>query len=568
MLKKINYSLIITLFVTIFTVAYASFTTTGKVHKFGKEIVPIVADMEIMNKDGEYVPVEGYEKASYNVKAMDGKAYFRYKLADEYKPGMAIAIRNTEAAVKISIEDKKIIKYADYSFKFKSSIGRYNIFDIEKQYLGKYVYIEFDNNGTSDDISFNEAYLGQSEDILEYFGKSSMLRVVCGIWLVGLGLFLILIWIAVKLKQQDNEILYIGSFSIIMGLWAVSGCPLIVYLMNGNPLYRIFVFELLLLIAIPITFFNRAIEISRKVKKAYDIAIIIMLINVVAANALHFAGIKDFNETLGMTFISMILAFLIPVICFLGRVLMGIRFKEEGMHFAKIILATTVIIDILNYFAKWYSDDSMYSRWGLMIYITAIAIEHIRALYEIVYNGQKAQMFKEIAHQDMLTKANSRTAYAEVMEDMANKDLEDKKVAIVAFDVNDLKVMNDTYGHDEGDRYLKDCVRIITDSFGSFGECYRTGGDEFALIISNFNDSRFEDSILRMQRAVVECQEATNKPMSISYGYAIYEHNIDKNIYDTAKRADELMYKAKREGKLKRKQEQEKALKQEQEKGQ
>jgi PleD family two-component response regulator len=55
--------------------------------------------------------------------------------------------------------------------------------------------------------------------------------------------------------------------------------------------------------------------------------------------------------------------------------------------------------------------------------------------------------------------------------------------------------------------------------------------------------------------------------MSISYGYAIFEHNIDKNIYDTAKRADELMYKAKREGKLKRKQEQEKALKQEQEQG-
>ncbi len=67
-------------------------------------------------------------------------------------------------------------------------------------------------------------------------------------------------------------------------------------------------------------------------------------------------------------------------------------------------------------------------------------------------------------------------------------NVEEEKVSLIVFDVNDFKLINDTYGHSEGDRILTEVAKILKEYYQEYGRVYRIGGDEFAAIIEKSTD--------------------------------------------------------------------------------
>lgn len=119
--------------------------------------------------------------------------------------------------------------------------------------------------------------------------------------------------------------------------------------------------------------------------------------------------------------------------------------------------------------------------------------------------------------------------------------------SVAMFDLNNLKLVNDHYGHGMGDCYIINGSEIIRDEFGDMGEIYRIGGDEFCLVSDVLTEEVFEKKKKDMCKWLESLQGTQLKDiMQIASGFAKYSRSKDLNLQDTIGRADERMYRCKR----------------------
>ena len=158
-----------------------------------------------------------------------------------------------------------------------------------------------------------------------------------------------------------------------------------------------------------------------------------------------------------------------------------------------------------------------------------------------------------LAYTDSLTGIGNKTAYNETVLDMDNHIKEgDASFAVVLMDLNDLKKMNDTFGHEAGDMLLTDASHIMKKTFGPEA-LYRIGGDEFVAVLTDGAVERreelmehFRDEIARFNRSP---DKRYKQELQIARGTAPYDSSQDKSFADVFRRADDLMYKNKQEQK-------------------
>ena len=112
-------------------------------------------------------------------------------------------------------------------------------------------------------------------------------------------------------------------------------------------------------------------------------------------------------------------------------------------------------------------------------------------------------------------------------------------------DVDDLKAVNDTLGHDRGDELLKRAAGVIRGQFRSTDVVARVGGDEFAVILPRTDEKAAAETVSRLRRAVADHNgRFPDLPLSISLGVATAE-GPERSLRDTLKEADDGMYRDK-----------------------
>lgn len=139
---------------------------------------------------------------------------------------------------------------------------------------------------------------------------------------------------------------------------------------------------------------------------------------------------------------------------------------------------------------------------------------------------------------DILTGVLNRQAFEKNILTFKNLD----NAAIILFDLDKFKDINDRHGHTKGDYYLKTAASIINSSFKKYGDCYRIGGDEFCVLSSNITQNNLSECIDSMQQCMREAREVDALFPSISYGYSIYLKEKHTDILDAFQEADEKMY--------------------------
>ena len=157
----------------------------------------------------------------------------------------------------------------------------------------------------------------------------------------------------------------------------------------------------------------------------------------------------------------------------------------------------------------------------------------------------------DLAYADALTSVHNRGAFEIMIRDMQTRldQPEGSPVfAVCMFDCNFLKQINDKYGHDKGDIYLKETARIICDVF-EHSPVFRIGGDEFVAILQE-RDYENREALLRLfDEKCAEKRESETDPwkkVDVSRGMADYDPQKDQSIADVVRRADRAMYEDKR----------------------
>ncbi len=167
---------------------------------------------------------------------------------------------------------------------------------------------------------------------------------------------------------------------------------------------------------------------------------------------------------------------------------------------------------------------------------------------------EKMDYINALAYKDSLTSAMSDVAYNLAVQRI-NKSLnEDTNLCIVVFDINNLKLINDNYGHEYGNKLLIESSNAITTIFNE-NNTYRIGGDEFVVIIENEEDDNILKLINDYNNLIKDTYldlPDTKHNIEIAYGYTKFDFLIDKSFDHMFNRADSLMYKHKKQLKSKK----------------
>ncbi len=158
------------------------------------------------------------------------------------------------------------------------------------------------------------------------------------------------------------------------------------------------------------------------------------------------------------------------------------------------------------------------------------------------------EYINQLAYTDALTNSQNKTAYT----DRTNRlDLEIKEgktdFAVLVMDLNNLKKMNDTYGHEYGDMLIVDAAGIMQKTFGRLS-VYRIGGDEFSVILDGENFEKYTELLDKFRKEIVRFNQENKRyevELQVACGAAAYTEGKDRNYGDVFRRADKEMYENK-----------------------
>lgn len=144
---------------------------------------------------------------------------------------------------------------------------------------------------------------------------------------------------------------------------------------------------------------------------------------------------------------------------------------------------------------------------------------------------------------DALTGLYNRTFFEEQMK---NYDLRIAEAGIIVCDLNGLKIINDSFGHQTGDSLLMAAANVLSSSLRTTDIVARIGGDEFAILLPYARKLEVEIICQRIRKAVDDYNDnSPTAPLSISLGYAIAHDTITTSMADLFKEADNNMYREK-----------------------
>ena len=212
------------------------------------------------------------------------------------------------------------------------------------------------------------------------------------------------------------------------------------------------------------------------------------------------------------------------------------------------------------------STTTLYTIVSLALFLLSTAImlnnyrdtrklgERLSAAEEAAKESQsKVENLNRQIYVDALTHVRNRGGYEDYIQQLqARLDQgEELELAIGVFDCDNLKTVNDQYGHDKGNLYLQASSNMICRVF-QHSPVFRIGGDEFVAVLLG-EDYENRDALIRQfdekQTAISASAQQGWEKVSVASGLAVYDPLLDLSLKDLARRADQLMYENKRDRK-------------------
>ena len=263
---------------------------------------------------------------------------------------------------------------------------------------------------------------------------------------------------------------------------------------------------------------------------------VILTVNLFVPIVFSFSAEKEYQALPARyiaLFMQMILFFATAVYSFY------VSSKSQGikMHhymtvgFSGIIMAVFIAFQMLFPFMPFYALGCLFATC---------------VIHSFIYSEHRSEMenTNRKAFVDGLTGVKNKLAYLESLRDLEIHAKEDsyEGYGLVVFDLNGLKEVNDTLGHDAGDEYIKSACRLICETY-NHSPVFRIGGDEFVVILKG---SDFENRVLLKEQFDKTIDEnRTNGKVVVSSGMAVFDSEIDESYTEVFIRADKKMYERK-----------------------
>ena len=229
-----------------------------------------------------------------------------------------------------------------------------------------------------------------------------------------------------------------------------------------------------------------------------------------------------------------------------GRFSAIIRGEESTISYRSISVMPGwyVIVELTN---KNISDiTQQFSAWGGVYGSILVGFTMLYMLTIVLLEKKDKKMYMGLSTTDSLTGILNRRAFQIAVEE----ELRGKTPGVFIFiDVDNFKIYNDTYGHNNGDFCLKHFAKTMKSCFPEDSIIGRYGGDEFVVMLRYINSQKEAEQIAAKIVDVVKKKENLTIPETISVSIGMAFFNDEKNCSELFSKADEALYISKKAGK-------------------
>lgn len=457
--------------------------------------------------------------------------------------------------IEVFVDDVSVYRYGQGFYEADRMVGYgYHLVPLEEEYMGKHLRILMRVN---EDDAFTSLSVPKIYDEHYWhidFIASNRLSLAVNLFLIifGVGLTLVSAIFIVKVKEM-YRLMCIALFSFCIGTWSLCSYDTIALFSYNVRLKAYLEFESLYLAPIFIMIYF-AKDVMRRNKRwakytfytllAVQVVFALTVFITQACNVLHYPYWVKISHTL----ILIMALFLLVIICLNVKDRM---IDEPIVVFGIFAMLFFILYDLIHFNLQKYSNllsDAHFSNSlyiGTLIFVLSLMVDFCLEVGKSVYSEAESDALAKLAYTDSLTGIANRRRCEEFFDQL---DRQESKYAVIEFDLNNLKKVNDSLGHDAGDEYIRTFGRIVKEVFAEYGIAGRIGGDEFVAVIEDASSVDVDLLIENMQERISELNKLhVDWNMSTAYGICYAWEAGVRSIRSALKIADERMYHKKNE---------------------
>lgn len=474
----------------------------------------------------------------------------RVKVDD--KVGNILAFYSIHQNIKVFVDNQLIYRYPVLNDNPFSNSPGYNWNFVTLPNRVNNIEIEISSPYASNLKSVPNFFIGNNISVPAHILSTNIVPFVVCIIMLILGIIMVIYHCVISRNiKTDGKLLKLGVFSILLSLWSLNECRVTILIMHNNLVTSYFSPLILMMLPIPFSVFVKTFYEDDS--NIWEIFCKIDLYQIIFCIVMQLIDMYNLKETLWTTHVMIGLLLIIICVQSFKLVKNNTHSRMVKLHIICIVVCSAFLVaDLAAYYFDFWGGNT-FGRIGFLAYIVVLCVASTGESASLMKKGLEANAYQTLAYTDQMTGLNNRTCFNIDFEQLSKAP---KDIAIIDFDLNNLKYANDTYGHSVGDQYIKDCSTIISEIFNGIGKCYRVGGDEFVAIIEKSSSLDLHYYLAMLESSVDALNRGNKKQglkvpkMQIAYGCAVYSPDLDKNLEETYNRADKLMYidkKAKKE---------------------
>ncbi len=465
------------------------------------------------------------------------------KIPDHIQNVNTIGILTDNQSLSAYLEGKQIYSreaIPDRGHLFNLPIGSiWDIIYLPEEFEGKTLTLVFESKYDDKAGKVGKIYFGTKASILIHNIKTYGLGFVLSILISILGFLMLGIYLLIRrLIDPGKSIYYLGWFLFLSSIWLLTESNLSQLFISNPFVISALCYLSLLALPLPLLFHVSELE-GYHFKLTNRMQITLMLACNIILILLQFFNLADFHEALLPYQIILLTIFAASMITLWISL---VKYKENNLKlitYAFTLLFVFTLLEFLNYALLFFSVVGFFFRVGLYLFMFTLIADGTKKAIDVIKLSETASRYKLLATRDPLTNCRSRSKY---MRDMEKIDLS-KNITLFMADMNNMKEINDTFGHHAGDEVVILCSQCLMKVFGH--RVYRIGGDEFLCIEYDLSisDIKYRLAAFTMESDRINADGPYH--IDVSIGYATYDPELDASIYDTVNRADAMMYQIK-----------------------
>lgn len=494
-------------------------------------------------------------KKNKNFKA--NKEYTLYHDANpSIKIGDTLCFRALSTYVTVYIGDKKVFStnYDKYLLACKSPGGLWCFYNFKKEDLNQPIQLKIKTIYNDNSCYIDSMYIGSKSDYITSYLHDNLLSFILSTLVIFSGLVFIILDIYINYiqKLKKHTLFHIGLFAILVSIWTLIATHIFDFIPSTCQASQFISISLLYLIPISVMMFLRD-YFKLNNNKIIPLNIAFNLFIYFIAWILNLSGYKDFHETLFLAHMTIFITCIIAACLFIYHKMNSKELINKPTH--KSFLAKTNVIliviilcflaDIVIFYSDLNANTGIFTQFASLLIIVYLGILSFQNIYNLDKQITHNKFIQELAYSDGLTSLGNRTAFTEKISELEKNITNYKTLGIITFDINNLKLTNDTHGHSIGDDLIISASTLIKNTFRKSCYSYRIGGDEFVVIIDSPDAEKlYKEYSMQFNVNIQNFNNFYNKPykLSIAYGCAFYKKNQNITLHEIINMSDKEMY--------------------------